>query len=235
MPAVTSSPLALTVLGLLAERPMHPYEMTQLARTRRGTLVKVSPGTLYHSVGRLEGDGFVRAVGTDRSGNRPERTVYEITDAGRTAFLERVAAILETPADEFPQFPLGLAEAHNLPKDEAAALVRRRIAALEATLAELDVAAAGAVRAGVPELFRLGSEHRRVVLAAEARWLHTLAGRIESGDLPWLDSPAVQDAIGGGADDPTAPAENASAPTENASAPTENASALTENEAEDPA
>ena len=63
---------------------MHPYEMYQLSLQRRDhRLVKIRPGTLYHAVRRLGESGLVAALGTEREGNRPERTTYEITDAGR--------------------------------------------------------------------------------------------------------------------------------------------------------
>ena len=56
---VSLTPLGITVLGLLSERTMHPYEMYQLAAARRGDqLVKIKPGSLYHTVTRLEKQDF---------------------------------------------------------------------------------------------------------------------------------------------------------------------------------
>jgi len=76
--------LALAVLSYLSRQPMHPYE---LARTLRenddGRSIKFNHGSLYMVVGQLEKAGFVAAQGSDREGNRPERTVYAITDDGR--------------------------------------------------------------------------------------------------------------------------------------------------------
>ena len=58
--------LAVAALGYLAERPMHPYEMYQLALHRQeDRVVKVSPGSLYRAVYGLEADGLVLASGTD--------------------------------------------------------------------------------------------------------------------------------------------------------------------------
>ena len=79
------TPLGISALALLAERPMHPYEMYQLLMERsEDRVVKVRPGSLYHTVDRLAGQGYVRATGTGRAGNRPERTTYEITATGRS-------------------------------------------------------------------------------------------------------------------------------------------------------
>uniref|UniRef100_UPI002457CCC0 PadR family transcriptional regulator n=1 Tax=Nocardia brasiliensis TaxID=37326 RepID=UPI002457CCC0 len=119
-PAVT--PLGIAVLALLEERPMHPYEMYQLLIARReDVLVKVRPGSLYHTVARLAEQHMVQSEGVDREGNRPERTTYRITEGGRTALRARIAEIVRYPAPEYPMFPVALAEAHNLPKDDVGA------------------------------------------------------------------------------------------------------------------
>ncbi|WFR72123.1 PadR family transcriptional regulator [Prescottella defluvii] len=99
----SATPLGISVLALSFERPMHPYEMCQLLVARRkDRIVKVRPGSLYHAVERLERDGLVEVVGTDRQGNRPERTTYEITVAGRRAVRERVAEIVAAPVPSTP-------------------------------------------------------------------------------------------------------------------------------------
>lgn len=51
-----TGPLAVSALGLLLERPMHPYETVQLLLARwEDRLVKVPPDSLYHVVDRLAG------------------------------------------------------------------------------------------------------------------------------------------------------------------------------------
>src|SRR6187397_3267085 len=98
-------PLAVVSLALLSERPMHPYEMYQLLLARgQDATVKLRPGTLYHVVGWLLASGLVVATGTEREGNRPERTTYAITDDGRTALEAAVMSMLESPQAEYPDF-----------------------------------------------------------------------------------------------------------------------------------
>src|SRR5919198_2129085 len=76
--------LALAVLALVAERPMHPYEMASTLRERgKDVSIKINWGSLYTAVQNLEKHGFIDATETTRQGRRPERTVYRITDAGR--------------------------------------------------------------------------------------------------------------------------------------------------------
>src|SRR5215216_669066 len=79
-----SNPLALAVMALLYERPMHPYEMVSLMRERgKHESVRLRYSSLYSVVGALEREGLIVPKETVREGRRPKRTVYEITGAGR--------------------------------------------------------------------------------------------------------------------------------------------------------
>ena len=75
--------LALAVLALLFERPMHPYEMAATMRERhKEESIKLRYGSLYTVVETLQRDGLIEPHETSRDGRRPERTVYTLTDAG---------------------------------------------------------------------------------------------------------------------------------------------------------
>ena len=105
------------------------------AYRRDDRLVAITNGTMYHTVGRLERAGLLAEVGVDREGNRPERTTYAVTDAGREAVAEWVRR--ELPRVDHPaEFRIALAEAHNLDRDEVVALLRTRRDALAAAQAE---------------------------------------------------------------------------------------------------
>jgi DNA-binding PadR family transcriptional regulator len=180
------TPLAIAVLALLHERQMHAYEMYQVLLHRRNDrLLKVKPGSLYHTVERLAGQELVRATGTERAGNRPERTTYEITTAGKRALEERVQTGIETYAYEYPLFPVVLSEAHNLELKDAVERFRRRLCDLDLQIAEVEEAIADVTARQVPEAFWMAADYNRAVLAAERDWLTTLLQRIESKDLSW--------------------------------------------------
>jgi DNA-binding PadR family transcriptional regulator len=180
------TPLAISVLALLEEKPMHAYEMYQLLVSRHNhRIVKVRPGSLYHTVERLAGQEYVRAIGTDRAGNRPERTTYEITPTGSEALVRRVESGIETFAYEYPVFPVFLAEAHNLEAEDAVLRFRRRIEDLDFWLADVDKAVAGAKARDVPEPYWLAAGFIRTQVMAERDWLTTTIERIESKDLEW--------------------------------------------------
>ncbi len=180
------TPLAISVLALLNERQMHAYEMYQLLIARRNDwIVKVRPGSLYHTVERLAGQDYVRATGTERAGNRPERTTYEITPEGKNALARRVESGLEKYVYEYPLFPVVLSEAHNLDVEDALLRFRRRVADLDDWLAQLDEGLGAARAKGVHEPYWMGGDYIRSQLAAERDWLTKTIERIESKDLPW--------------------------------------------------
>lgn len=180
------TPLSVAALALLVEQPMHPYEMYQTMLFRQeDQIVKLRPGSLYHAVSRLEKDGLAAVTGTDREGNRPERTTYAITEAGRIALAERVAEILAAPADEYPAFPLGLSEASNLSGARTVELLAERLEHLRAQVVELEAGRARVAAKDVPEKYWIDIDYRRELLQAQIRWIERLSDRITTGDIPW--------------------------------------------------
>ncbi|SEB81290.1 Transcriptional regulator PadR-like family protein [Paramicrobacterium humi] len=182
------SPMTVAVLGYLAERPMHPYEICQVAVHRgEDSLVKISPGSVYRAVYRLAEDGCARALDTEREGARPERTPFEITDAGRRLLADSVAAMLGTVAPEFPAFPLALAECHTLPLDRVIELLESRTTELQRLLDDVGQAQATAREGQVPTMYLLQHSHERARLLAEIGWLENLIRELRDGSIPWRD------------------------------------------------
>lgn len=182
------SPMAMAVLGLLVERSMHPYEMYQLLMHRQDDrLLKVKPGTLYHTVARLADAALIEAAGTEKDGKRPERTSYSILPAGRELLEHRLMELLETPLNEYPAFPQALAEAHNLPPDVVLELLRNRTQELELHIASLEHYAAGAKTRGVEPMFWIHVPFLLHLKQAEREWITTLCADLSSGVMPWPD------------------------------------------------
>ncbi|MFI5085658.1 MAG: PadR family transcriptional regulator [Actinomycetales bacterium] len=180
------TPLGVAALSLLAERPMHPYEMYQLLIQRRGDrLVKVRPGTLYHGVGRLAEDGLVEATGTEREGNRPERTTYRISAAGRAALRARLRELLAVPLNEYPGFPLAVSEAYHLPREEVLALLERRLGALECTAGNLSAATAAVEGKELAPKYWLDIRYQQAILQSEIDWITKLHTELRSGAIHW--------------------------------------------------
>jgi DNA-binding PadR family transcriptional regulator len=183
---VTLTPLAVACLAVLAEQPMHPYQVFSLLKERReDQLVKVRPGSLYHTVERLARDGLAQPCGTEREGNRPERTTYAITAAGRSALSERISALLDAPVNEYPQFPLALSEAHNLPLAQVIEQLTRRVERLEEQIGQTGSALDAVRERRVPEAYWFAADYLRTLQIAERDWIRNLIDRLENGDVPW--------------------------------------------------
>jgi DNA-binding PadR family transcriptional regulator len=65
------------ILALLAERPMHGYEMIQELEARTGGVWRPSPGSVYPTLQLLEDEGLI--TGEEGEGRRR----FTLTDAGR--------------------------------------------------------------------------------------------------------------------------------------------------------
>ncbi len=177
-----SNPLALAVLALLFERPMHPYEMGTLLKQRhKEDSIKFRYGSLYTVIDLLLKRGFIVSRETERSGRRPERTVYEITTAGRDELHDWMADLLGEPVKEYPQFEAALCLLPVLPPDEALTLLRRRLKLVEQNVAVLAGQIAGIGAQKFPPLFLVETEYRLALLKAEQAFVAELIGRIENG------------------------------------------------------
>src|ERR1700731_5195588 len=130
--ALPRTPLALAVMNLLVEHPMHPYEM-KLKMKERGhdQVIRLKGGSIYDTVVRLEQGGFIKSQAPSREGRRPERTVYSITDAGRDEITAWLRELLAQPVNDYPQFASALAFFAALDQDEVLRLLKVRIALLE--------------------------------------------------------------------------------------------------------
>src|ERR687896_34044 len=153
--------LALAVLSYLSRGPMHPYELGRTLRAHGDARsIKFNHGSLYMVVQQLERAGFVAAQETTRSGQRPERTVYALTDAGRHEFRDWLRELVEQPRHEYPHFVAALSLIAALPPDEAVELLRRRLQRLageRASVRELIDAVTGR---GVHPLFLVEEDYR---------------------------------------------------------------------------
>src|SRR3954470_5473662 len=149
-----SNPLALAVLGCLNEKPMHPYEISTTLRTRgKERSIKLNYGSLHAVVESLQKHGLITARETTRDGRRPERTVYEITNAGIEEFEDWLAELLSTPVRDFTSLEAGLSLMPGLPPDEVARLLDDRSIKLRSELRTVDAEVAEAEAMGLPALF----------------------------------------------------------------------------------
>lgn len=123
-------------LILLAERPMHGYQLMQAMTERTGGAWQPSPGAIYPTIAQLEDEGLVI---TEAEGGRK---LVSLTDAGRaylddpnTGVVDPFAAITECDARE-PSLRTAIAEVHSAAKAVAINGTRAQVTAAQNVLAD---------------------------------------------------------------------------------------------------
>jgi len=178
------NPLAFAVLGSLGERPMHPYEIsTQLRARGKDQSIKLNYGSLYSVVAALEKNGFIEAVETIREGNRPERTVYRITDAGQAEFTDWLTELIGTPSREFHPLEAGLAYLPGLKPDRVVELLEQRVKAVDTEIEQITAMHEQMDSMEFPRIFWVESEFRLALLQAESAYVHRLVEEIRTDTL----------------------------------------------------
>lgn len=181
-----SNPLALTVLAYLSRGPMHPYDLSRTLRENGDARsVKFTHGSLYTVVRNLAQAGFIAAQGTSREGQRPERTVYALTEAGRSELNSWLRDLIAEPEYEYPQFVTALSLLGALHPDDAVALLRRRLVRLREIQAETQSLNEATLAAGVHPLFQIEEDYRLALLDAEIGFVERLIGRISNPVDGW--------------------------------------------------
>ncbi len=173
------SSIRLFILGTLAASgPLHGHQIRQQAQSdRTEQWADVQVGSVYGALKRLASEELIREVRTERVGNRPERTVYEITGEGRRALAAvRDQALRELTHTNDP-FDLALAQSRDLPGEVLTEIVANRLAGLRVLESSLRH------RAETDDIYlneaeRMIMRHLVERAAAEARWHEEVLSRM---------------------------------------------------------
>jgi len=186
------SPLAMAILLLLRFEPMHPYGLRQRIQDwDKDRTINVSQrNAVYQTVERLVRSDLIRLREVARQENRPERAIYETTEAGDQMAVRWLTEMLASPVAEFPAFPAALAFLQSLPRDQVVVLLAQRVDSLTASLRTVreDVAAQAAlVPGGLDRIHLVEVDYQLAMWEAEIRWVEALladlrAGRIWTGE-----------------------------------------------------
>ena len=179
-----SNPLALAVLSLLTEKPMHPYEMSSLMRERaKEESIKLNYGSLYSVVESLQRHKLIDVQETIREGRRPERTVYAITDAGRTEVVDWLSELFASPVKDYTQFEAALSLMPVLPPDTVVRLLQTRRMRLDAEVAGTRAVLDEMANRGLPYLMAIESDYVLIIAImhcsrAPGYWRNRLQGNV---------------------------------------------------------
>jgi DNA-binding PadR family transcriptional regulator len=170
------NPLALAMMAMLAEAPMHPYEVASTLRTRHGEdSIKIRFGSLYTVIGQLVRRGWIVAHKTAQTGNRPEHTQYRLTEAGREALSDWLSEMIAAPAKEYPKFEAALCLHAVLSEAEVARLLERRVTALSALGERLAADIQRCLNDGLDPLFLIEADYRLAMQRTEQDFCERLA------------------------------------------------------------
>jgi DNA-binding PadR family transcriptional regulator len=183
-----SNPLALAVLICLYERPMHPYEVAATLRQRhKQESVKLNYGSLYAVVASLDKRGLISPQETQRQGRLPERTVYDLTEAGRIEMHDWLTDLLSTPVNDYPAFEAALSFLPALPPDDVVALLEERARYLQIQLAQGQATRELMEKQSLPRLFWVEDEYRTALRETELAFIRNLVREIVTGTLTGVE------------------------------------------------
>lgn len=178
--------LGLAVLSYLVQGPMHAYELQRRLRDNdAASTFKLSYGALYSVVQQLEKACFIEPVEVSREGQRPERTVYALTAAGRTEMHDWLCQLVAEPRNEHTAFVAALSLIAALSPDEVVDLLRRRLTSVAEEQRHMRQGMDHALGAGLHPLFLVEDEYRLGQLDAEVQFIDHFIDRITDARGGW--------------------------------------------------
>jgi DNA-binding PadR family transcriptional regulator len=179
------NPLVLPILGLLAERPRHPYAVFAELR-RRYAYLQVRNATVYTLLDTLKAARLVELVPDADRGHHGDHADHEplrLTPGGAAALAERVER--EVRGGDLtggPAFMTALAYLSIMPPARAAEALEARAAALASETRQLQQTLKAT---GAREVHMIEAHYLQSRLHHDTQWLTATAHRIKSGNLPW--------------------------------------------------
>ena len=164
--------LGMVLLGVLAEKPAHGYDLKRAHDHRFPSARPLAYGQVYATLSRLERDSLAELVETSR-GPGPDRAVYAITENGRaelTLWLGATEPPGPYPAEELVRKAI---TSLHVGADADDFLARQRAAHLE-TMRHLTAERAKTLELGS----RLAIDHTLAHLDADLRWLEESRDRV---------------------------------------------------------
>jgi DNA-binding PadR family transcriptional regulator len=157
----------LLLLGLLRQRRMHGYQLQEFISRDLEYCTDLKQSTAYNLLKSMADKGWVTTT-EEQEGNRPLRTVYQITPEGEVIFQQLLRENLAHHTTMRLPDGIGLAFIDAIPPLEAAELLSQRRSAIQQQLTMLQQARDhGHDHGGL----LLIVEHQEIHLNAESIWL----------------------------------------------------------------
>jgi len=128
--SVTDAELA--VMSLLAEKPMHGYQIERIIEERgMRNWTNIGFSSIYYILEKLKNIDWLESVLKYGEGKGPARQVYSLTTAGRGAWKEAVINALSNPRRSNSNFQLGLSNLLHLEKSQIIPALEKYVKELE--------------------------------------------------------------------------------------------------------
>ncbi len=162
------------ILGLLMRYgPQHGYRLKQTVEEEISDFAQIKLPTIYYHLERLKESGYVSAT-SDKDGNRPEKTVFSITEDGEKYFylllkkIQREELSLELPLDGAMFFR------ERIDKNEFSVTIKKAKLTIESKLENL-IARRDSTLQVIPDIGKSNAQaifnHHIYHLQAELEWL----------------------------------------------------------------
>jgi DNA-binding PadR family transcriptional regulator len=125
------SKLATLILGILSERERNPYDITKmLSELQTKKWLPLADSTVYVTINNLKKRGLISGR-TEKLGNLPEKTIYNVTPEGEFELQSSITGYLEEESSSASGFDIGILLMHNLSKPEILMKLKKKLERLE--------------------------------------------------------------------------------------------------------
>lgn len=170
------TPSELVLLGLLAERPRHGYELEEVIAARgMREWTEIGFSSIYYVLGKLRERGLVSETAEPPARGKPRR-VYAPTPVGLRELAMAAEAAIANLRPVHPVLLVGLANEPSIPRQRLITALKARRQAIDERIAA--VRAAATAQPDVPGFVTAIFDYSLGQLEAEKRWLeHYLGGK----------------------------------------------------------
>jgi len=134
------------LLGIIAETPINPYEITKLMDyISVGNWLSLAPSSIYAAIKSLQDKGYITGKNI-KEGNMPEKTVYTITEAGQKQLNIAIEGFLGNLEWDYAKFNIATILICHIAKDRALEILNEKVKklngkidGLQSKLKELEV------------------------------------------------------------------------------------------------
>lgn len=123
----------LILLGVLLGGKTHGYRLNEYVTHAMGLYADIKKSTVYYTLEKLEKDGYVGHE-TEREGKRPERRVYQITEKGKSYFLQLLRDNLGEFTRAYFTDDIGIAFMDQLSTPEVCELLEKKRGIIQSAL-----------------------------------------------------------------------------------------------------